>query len=80
MTDTKDTAENMRRAGRAELDRLNAQSKKTPAGVTPKKRPRYKGKSFGDVVGIGKAKEPRHRGESVDEAVDKAVSGAKLSY
>ena len=71
------TDETLRKAGRAELDRLNAPAKKQAAQEPSKKRPRYEGRTFGDVLGIGKKKRPVHDGKTVDEAVDEAVKGAK---
>ena len=61
--------ESLRRAGRAELDRLRAGSKKPAA--KPAKRPRYNSAS---VVGIGKKKEPMHRGKSVDEVLREVIN------
>jgi hypothetical protein len=73
--------ETMRKAGRAELDRLNAGAKKA-APETPKKKPRHKAATFGDLVGIGKAKERRvgEKGQTVSDVVDEAVKGAKSEY
>jgi hypothetical protein len=66
--------ESMRRAGRAELDRLNAGAKK-PAQTPQKKRLPAKEKPKRDLV-----RRFGPNGKSVDEVVDEAVSGAKLSY
>lgn len=70
--------ESDRRAGRAELDRLNANAVK---GVKPpaKKKLRIGTLGWKDVLGIGKEKEARvgPAGETVDEVVDKAIKGAK---
>jgi hypothetical protein len=64
--------ESLRRAGRAELDRLNAGAQ-TPA--KPKKRLPAKEKPKRDI-------ERRYgpNGKSVDDVVSEAVDGAKLSY
>jgi hypothetical protein len=74
--------ETMRKAGRAELDRLNAGAKKAAETPKPKKKPRHEARSFGDLVGIGKAKERRvgEKGQTVSDAVDEAVKGAKSEY
>lgn len=71
--------EQLRKAGRAELDRLRASSAKPAPAAPAKKRPRHAAATFGDLVGIGKRKERRvgETGESMSEAVDKAVKGAK---
>ena len=70
--------ETLRRAGRAELDRLNAESLKK-AAVVPKAKRKQVTTSLSDVLGIGKSKERRMgpSGDSVDDVVDKAIKGAK---
>lgn len=71
--------ESLRKAGRAELDRLNTSGKK-PAAEAPKpKRKRVESTGWAGLLGIGKAKERRvgTDGEGLDEAVDKAIKGAK---
>lgn len=66
--------ESLRRAGRAELDRLNADKKDAPAEA---KKPRKRvTTTYGDLIGAGKKKTLRR----VDQEVDKAVGEAKLSY
>lgn len=72
--------ESMRRAGRAELDRLNAASAKEGSQPLPKpKKKKRVSTSWGDLVGIGREKQQRvgTEGETLDEAVDRAVRGAK---
>jgi hypothetical protein len=74
--------ESLRKAGRAELDRLNGAAAKPKAAEPPKKRKRVESSGYAGLLGIGKKKERRvgTEGDTVTEAVDKAVNGAKLSY
>lgn len=69
--------ESLRRAGRAELDRLNAAA--VPGAKPPKAKKKRVTTTWRQVLGIGQAKERRvgPAGETVDEAVDRAVKGAK---
>jgi hypothetical protein len=64
--------ESLRRAGRAELDRLNAGAQTPPK---PKKRLRVGEKPKRDIV-----RRYGPKGQTVDDVVSEAVDGAKLSY
>lgn len=62
--------ETLRKAGRAELDRLNGGAKKA-AAPAPKKRKQI-ATSYADLAGIGKKKTVRRVDQMVDEAVENA--------
>lgn len=64
--------ESMRKAGRAELDRLNGGAKKA-APAAPKERKRVE-TSYGDLMGVGKKKKLRRVDQEVSKAIDEAPS------
>lgn len=64
--------ETLRKAGRAELDRLNAQPQSRETEDTPRKPRKQVESSYKGLLGIGKKKTLRRVDQEVNKAIDEA--------